>query len=178
MKKSQEELKVLNFRKTKIREKIDELEGLLTGRQCSILPYITDESGEYSEEKIENFIKELLDCLTLGVDYHQEDPKELYTSFLHCAIRGATAEVWNDLTGKPYGIHPCETFEDVITVAEDFEADKNFFASDIEDMADAFLMRQELSCFCDEEKFVKAYTLTEQSCAYLKANLRKRNGSL
>lgn len=307
----QEELKHLDFRRGKIKEKIKELESLMTGVRCSILPYVTEESGAYSEEKLERFIGGLIDCLEQYKEHTlNENEKKLYESFLYCTIRGVTADLWHYHTGAPYWIAPCRTYEDIISMAEDpetlriqnpeelhfeeiynplelggffaymnhvymlltgehieqditdeeretvrnlypeavaieksweereaiekcltqeeldmaaqeeeawselyaeeelyeqeeyeetekyrtewvqgfgdirpfcehykryrelyFKADKSSFAADIRDMIDVFLMEQGISCFGDEDKFILAYTLADQSYRHIKKKL-------
>ena len=125
MKLSDNAISQLDFRKRKTSQKMKGLESLLTGRQVSILPYVQDETGVYSEKKIQAFIKKLLDSLKRYKQYETKNPKyklsdnekEFYTAYLYCTIRGMTASTY----GAYMSIAPCLTYEDIVNMAKNPE---------------------------------------------------------
>ena len=97
----------LAFRKKKIKDKVQEIEDLLTGRDNSILPYVVDENGRYSESMSRYFIGRLLDALEQygkQTGYWSEGSmsevmREYMECFLYCVIRSAASELdWLDDT--------------------------------------------------------------------------------
>lgn len=122
MKISDNTISQLDFRKRKAAEKIKELESLLTGRQVSILPYVQDETGVYSEKKIQGFIKKLLESLMRYKQYETKNPnyklsdneKEFYRAYLYCTIRGMSDSAY----GAYVSIAPCLTYEDITNMAK------------------------------------------------------------
>ncbi len=125
MKLSDNTISQLDFRKRKSSQKIKELESLLTGRQTSIMPHVQDETGAYSENKIQDFIKKLLESLKRYKQYETKNPKyklsdnekEFYTAYLYCTIRGMSDSVY----GAYVSIAPCITYEDIVNMAKNPE---------------------------------------------------------
>lgn len=125
LKISDDEISNLDFRKRKTKEKIKELESFFTGRQSSILPWIQDKPGIYSEKKLQAFIRELSDSLERYRQYENKDAdykmkrkeKDFYEAYLYCTIRGIVNSRW----GASAWVASCRTFEDIINMAVDPE---------------------------------------------------------
>lgn len=122
---SDDEISQLDFRKRKAEEKIKELEGLFTGRQSSILPWMQDAPGIYSEEKLQAFLQKLLDSLERYKQYENKDAdyrikhkeRDFYEAYLYCTIRGIASSRW----GASAWVTSCRTYEDIINMARDPE---------------------------------------------------------
>lgn len=77
-----QERSALAYRKMRLREKTEQVELLLSGQGESLLPFVRDEYGHYSEEKTRALCARLADPLSLD-----GEKRETLESFLYCALR-------------------------------------------------------------------------------------------
>lgn len=116
------------YRSVLLSDKMDELEGLISGKGVSFLPMITDESRRTVPEKLEALIKELIESLKHYLELENRKlrdwEEEMYSCFLYCAMSMTrTKENRHDpllrLTKRS------QSFGDIIEIAEDVGTDKS-----------------------------------------------------
>lgn len=103
-----QELNNLEYRKKRLRRKLERLELLLSGCGSSLLPRLRGEKGNWSEEHGRSIVRELLNTLDLGLRGWEEKPsvscplsqlspvltqeqRALFESFFYCALRALEA---------------------------------------------------------------------------------------
>ena len=59
---TQKEIEMMEFREKLFLEQVEQYRAAVTGEQESILPFVRDENGVYSEEKAWKLIDELIKC--------------------------------------------------------------------------------------------------------------------
>ena len=91
---TREKWKALQFRKERLADCLQELEGNLSGLQTVFLSLVRDNDGKYSEKRTQALIDSFLEahrvCLRLREGEEQAPEQEdetIYRSFLYCAIR-------------------------------------------------------------------------------------------
>ena len=121
----------LEYNKREIEKRIKSISAISHGYNTSILPYITDKKGNYSERKVGVFIKDLLsggkwdlDGETLENELSKEEI-DFFESFFYLSIRCYA----NDLESR-YGIlepfKRCDTFQHILDKAVRTEKDMRF----------------------------------------------------
>ena len=136
---STQDISLMEFREKLFREEIERYTAAITGERESILPFVRDESGRYSEEKTWDFIRELTHCAYIYWEYSKEQlrqaeraegtmeefieltygaaaafspqEEEFLQSFLYCALRVSEANPWRNTGGGT------QTFQDLIRFA-------------------------------------------------------------
>ncbi len=127
------ELAVLDFRKNKVKQKVREIESILSGSMLKLSDWI-EIDGKYSEAKTWKLVDQLIGCLEryrksqyeeVEETLYQEDEEilseaeyQFYRSFLYCAIRIANLNPW-------WYWATSGTFEDINRMARELE--KNFY---------------------------------------------------
>lgn len=71
-------ISIMEFREKLIMEELEQYAKTLTGEGESILPFIRDENGNYSEEKTWKFIGELTEYAHVYWEYYQECQRQSY----------------------------------------------------------------------------------------------------
>lgn len=156
--KSVEELRskdisIMEFREKLFMEELEKYAAAITGEQESILPFVRDESGAYSEKKTWEFIRELTKCAFVYREYDKERLRQEYEedgwadaeieaaagasfgfsekeeeflqSFLYCVIRIAEANPWRNTGGVT------QTFRDFILFSgEHYEEAGRLYAAE------------------------------------------------
>ena len=101
---TQKEIEMMEFREKLFLEQVEQYRAAVTGEQESILPFVRDENGVYSEEKAWNLIEELIKCSEVYFQYMNqrrdsekeeeflnfwlnETSKEFLRDFFYCVIR-------------------------------------------------------------------------------------------
>lgn len=139
------------YRTVLLSDKMDELEGLISGKGVSFLPMITDENGETVPEKLEALIKDLIesfkDYLELENRKLRDWEEEMYSCFLYCAM-SMTRRKENRRDPLLRLEKRSQSFGDIIELAEDVGTDK----SDIESYYD--FLKVFYSWYRDECKVV------------------------
>lgn len=120
--KIQMQMDTLEYRQTRLREKLHRMERILSGRNSSFLRQVRDETGRYDETRARALAERLIAALA---DYRgarggggvAPADEALYRSFLYCAIRYAECppkwdSPWFDLP-EAHGI-----YEDLLLLAE------------------------------------------------------------
>lgn len=138
---SSKDISIMEFREKLFMEEIEKYVTVITGEHESILPYIRDERGIYSEKMTWEFIHELTKCAHVYWEYHKENlrreyedekypdweiemlagasdafstkEKEYLQSFLYCVIRIAEANPWRNTASLT------QTFQDFIRFADE-----------------------------------------------------------
>ena len=121
----------LEYNKREIDKRIKSISAIAHRYDTSILPYITDKNGNYSERKVGMFIKELLsggkwdlDGETVENEFSKEE-RDFFESFFYCSIRCYA----NDIESR-YGIlepfERCGTFQHILDKAVLTEKDMRF----------------------------------------------------
>lgn len=77
---------LINFRKQKFHNLINELECCVSGRFFPLLPYTTNQQGKYSERKTMSFVNHIVN----GLEINDENLYNFYKSFFYCVIRATT----------------------------------------------------------------------------------------
>lgn len=119
---SNEDIKLIEFRKNKLRELTSQIEHTISGKNHRFAPYINSENGKYSEEKAWQFIERLMVCLERYLQYEYDskadvlnrEERDFYRCFLYCAIRGN--EIMDLRSGD---IIRCRTIGDILGLASD-----------------------------------------------------------
>lgn len=135
-------ISIMEFREKLIMEELEQYAKTLTGEGESILPFIRDENGNYSEEKTWKFIGELTEYAHVYWEYYQEcqrqsyrenssfsesdiemlagpsasfsqDEKDFLQNFFYCAIRVAEVDLLCNLRGRHIS-QATQTFQDFI----------------------------------------------------------------
>lgn len=134
-------ISIIEFREKLLMEELEKYRTAITGERESILPYIRDENGRYSESKTWEFIDELTEYAYRYEEYcketirnsceensweaeeaeiyagaseaFSEEEKEYIQSFLYCVIRIAESNPWRNTQGAS------QTFEDFIRFSEE-----------------------------------------------------------
>lgn len=102
-----QELETLEYRKKRLRRKLERLELLLSGGKSSPLPLIRGEQGGWSEERGQTLVRALLDALDLSLRGRPEAPcplsqlppvltreqRALFECFFYCNLRALEAPV-------------------------------------------------------------------------------------
>lgn len=112
----------LEYNKREVEKRIRSISSIACGFNTSIIPYITDKSGEYSARKAGSFIRELLsggkrdiDGETIELEF-MEGEESFYESFFYCTIRCFA----NDLKSRYTILEPfemCTTFQNILDKA-------------------------------------------------------------
>lgn len=119
---SNEDIKLIEFRRNKLRELTSQIERTISGKNHRFAPYISRENGKYSEEKTWQFIDRLMNCLERYLQYKYDgkrdvltdEERDFYRSFLYCAIRG---DEMMDLSS--FDMIHCRTIGDILSLAAD-----------------------------------------------------------
>lgn len=115
----------MRYRRIVLKEKLRDIEQLVTGRSESYLPLIYDENGRVTKEKTERFIEEMLETLRRYVAFDEnrtldEDTVKMYESFLYCALMSIHLErLPRDRSVTQWGLP--SVFEDIIRIAEEVD---------------------------------------------------------
>ncbi len=116
----------MKFRRKAFNEMLADISDLISGRGSSLIPFITDEAGNISDDRIDNLISELLDCLgrynkevNVFSNIDNDDKlREFYSCFLYCAIRGIADFEYPDIDDYIM-VRPVTQFSDIIRMAKD-----------------------------------------------------------
>lgn len=121
------DISIIEFREKLFMEEVEKYVAAITGEQESILPFVRDESGNYSEKKTWEFIQELTKCAHTYWEYEKQkwreerkkehmldwmiediagasdafsvEEEEFLQGFLYCVIRIAEANPWRNTSG-------------------------------------------------------------------------------
>lgn len=124
-----EDVSNLSYRKEFLGEELNKIRDTVNGRGESYLPYITDENGRITDEKIEGLIYDLIDALKQYKNVRfstgnslAAETEELYRCFLYCTILGIA---WGGnfcFETFLYGeFGQAQTFADIVNMAKDPE---------------------------------------------------------
>lgn len=110
------------FRRSLVKDKLLDIERLVTGRAESYLPLISDKDGCVSKEKTELFIAEMLGSLRRYIGQVKgrtlsEDTVKMYESFLYCALMSLNFKR-SLRAGEVLEWNIPSLFEDIIRLAE------------------------------------------------------------
>lgn len=111
----------MRYRRFVVKDKLRNIEQIVTGRAESYLPFISDEDGRVTKEKTERFIAEMLNALRryIKLDSRRtlsEDIIKMYESFLYCAVTGLTLErLPRDRDVTKFGLP--SAFGDIVSLA-------------------------------------------------------------
>ncbi|MBQ8780700.1 MAG: hypothetical protein IJZ72_03380 [Oscillospiraceae bacterium] len=97
-------------------EKLDVLRDTIMGRDNSFLPFITDENGRFTEEKLEAFVNELSDGVFKSKLYGVITDKKFIEAckcFLYCALQGIAE--YDDEYRRV--LRANSTFSDIVKIA-------------------------------------------------------------
>lgn len=115
------------YRTVLLSDKMDELEGLISGKGISFLPMITDDDENTVPEKLEALIKDLIESLKHYLELENrklEDwEEEMYSCFLYCAM-SMTRMKENRRDPLLRLEKRSQSFGDIIELAEDVGTDK------------------------------------------------------
>lgn len=142
---SSQDISLMEFREKLFLEEADRFVTAITGERQSLLPFIRDENGAYSEKKTWNLIQELIRCAHVYWEYHKEQLREEYRaegagedfietiagasrvfsekeltflqSFLYCSLRISEANPWRNTGGVT------QTFQDLILFSREHYED-------------------------------------------------------
>ena len=132
---TQKEIEMMEFREKLFLEQVEQYRAAVTGEQESILPFVRDENGVYSEEKAWNLIEKLIKCSEVYFQYMNqrrdsekeeeflnfwlnETYKEFLRDFFYCVIRISETNAWRNKQGAT------QTFQDFITFSKQEYADE------------------------------------------------------
>ncbi|MCI7812953.1 MAG: hypothetical protein SO016_13105 [Lachnospiraceae bacterium] len=150
---SSKEISMIEFREKLFMEEVEKYVAVITGERESILPYIRDENGIYSEKMAWEFIGELTKCAHIYWEYQKEkdrreyenekypvseiealagasdafsaEEEEYLQSFLYCVIRIVDANPWRNT------LKVTQTFQDFIWFAnEHYEEAGRLYAAE------------------------------------------------
>ena len=123
---TQKEIEMMEFREKLFLEQVEQYRAAVTGEQESILPFVRDENGVYSEEKAWNLIEELIKCSEVYFQYMNqrrdsekeeeflnfwlnETSKEFLRDFFYCVIRISETNAWRNKQ------RATQTYQEIIT---------------------------------------------------------------
>lgn len=132
---TKKEIEMMEFREKLFLEQVEQYRAVVTGEQESILPFVQDENGNYSEEKTWKFIEELTKCAKIYFQYLNqkkdgsedgdkfneiwlseiqlnEKSENLLKDFFYCAIRVSQVNAWRNYQGST------QTLKDLIAFSE------------------------------------------------------------
>jgi len=136
-----EQMRILEYRKERLRDTLRELELLLSGGNVSPKPWVQTKTGQYSEKRAWALVEELLAALEKYERYcncsYNEDgnlhlaelpsrlperSRDFFRSFLYCAVFAASAGVCHWIPDRLYGAAK-GTFHDILVLAEQTKYD-------------------------------------------------------
>lgn len=132
------------FRKSKLSEYIKEISSLFNGENLSILPFMRNPFGNYSDERVQDFADKLTEALctyySFDSNYYDdfgiffddieadqiprlsEEKKIAYRSFFYCALR----DIYDNEVGVFNELAYSQTIASILQAAERFEKFSDF----------------------------------------------------
>lgn len=135
---TKKEIEMMEFREKLFLEQVEQYRAAVTGEQESILPFVQDEKGNYSEEKTWEFVDELTKCAKIYFQYLNqkwedsdkfneiwfseiqlnEKSENLLKDFFYCAVRVSQVNAWRNHQGST------QTLKDLIIFSEQVYRDE------------------------------------------------------